>query len=1207
MKNNLVLLAFLGALGAVSAVHAGTQTRTSAFEYDATSGLLIKEIIEPDDPDLCLVTTYTYDGFGNKTDATTRNCSGSSGEASAPTGDAVFETRTSSTSFAATTVNPTAGQFPTLSSNALTHDENKEFDARFGAVTKLIGPNDLTTTWAYDGFGRKTLETRADGTTTAWSYARCVDSPGTCPTYGVMFVTVTATGSPQSRQFTDSLGRELRSETQGFDGTWVRRDTQYDALGRVAQVSKPYKAGDTVHWTTFAYDILGRPIEANEPSVAGNAVRTTTTYNALVTTVTVSNAGGGTNMPGGVVQTKTTTKNSQGQVVEVKDAQNNTVTYSYDPFGNLLTTNAGGVTTTLAYDLRGRKTSMADPDMGSWSYFYNALGELIRQTDAKSQTTAMAYDKLGRMTTRTEPDLVSTWTYDSCTKGVGKLCSAGSDNGYARTHTYDTLGRPTSLAVTVDTSYTVSTTYVASGADAGKVDTITYPTGYAVKNVYNSYGYLWKVQRTNDADTTVYWEANAQDAAGHVTSELLGNGLTQTRSYDALFRMTAITASNTGGAVHNLTYAFDTIGNVTQRTDVTQSVTESFAYDVLNRLVQASGSGPTLPLTTRSFDYNAVGNMTYKSDVGAYTYPALTAARPHAVSSVDGGGVANSVTASYTYDANGNLSASSGTIYPGASSVSFSRTLTYTSFNMPNALTHVQGSATYSYTYTYNAEHERVKLVTVRPTDTLTSVYVHPAGKGALMYEKETRASDGLVEHKHYVNGGAGLIGVFVTKSTYAIGQGPEMRYYHKDHLGSVVAITNGSAGVIERLAYEAFGERRFTNGIAQDRSSPLFGVATDRGYTAHEHLDEMNLIHMNGRIYDPVLGRFMTADILIDGPSSLQGYNRYSYVHNNPLMYTDPSGHLSLKKLFKAVVVAVAAYYTAGMASTWLATSGSTWAVATGTMATEFGVATYTTMSVAGAAAAGAAGGFASGFVGSGGDMEGGFRGAIFGGAFAGISTSVTGAAPSYDLRAESVARVAGKQAMNAVLRDETDRFFERRFGLTGLQLDLTLMGASFAGDEIFGSRYHGSSGSHEHIGGVAGRDRLGFNGRYNVLSAPAEFVDIALMTRGLPTASGLRYLAYGDRGLPLVGYSLGAGDVNTLASYGLGSTHGNYAISLPALQVGAQGNNVTLGSRDPVNLGGFGRILSPGASVEDRGFADHVVGNYRALQHWRGGGAPN
>jgi hypothetical protein len=126
--------------------HAATETRTSAFEYDPVSGLLIKEIVEPGDSTLCLVTTYSYDGFGNKTGSTTRNCNGSAGshpginsEAAAPAAGSApaFASRTSSTGYSAD------GRFATSSTNALGQTETRQFDARFGKVTQLTGPNGL--------------------------------------------------------------------------------------------------------------------------------------------------------------------------------------------------------------------------------------------------------------------------------------------------------------------------------------------------------------------------------------------------------------------------------------------------------------------------------------------------------------------------------------------------------------------------------------------------------------------------------------------------------------------------------------------------------------------------------------------------------------------------------------------------------------------------------------------------------------------------------------------------------------------------------------------------------------------------------------------------------------------------------------------------------------------------------------------------------
>lgn len=303
MAQRLLIVILAGCVAANAL--AETIVRKSSFAYDA-SGLLVKEVIEPDDTELCLVTEYAYDGFGNKTSATTRNCNGSTGEAAAPASGskAVIASRTSTTSYAGTTANPVAGQFPTSGSNALSHAESREFDARFGAVTKLTGPNNLVTLWTYDALGRKSQETRADGTTTTWAYSLCAS--GGCPTHGTYAVTVTTVGRPTVKTYYDSLNREIRTESTGFDGRLVQKDTEYDALGRVLRVSRPRYAGDSPVWSTVGYDILGRVTTQSAPGPGGQDVVTTTTYNGLTTTVT---------NPLG--QTETRVKNSQGQLVQV--------------------------------------------------------------------------------------------------------------------------------------------------------------------------------------------------------------------------------------------------------------------------------------------------------------------------------------------------------------------------------------------------------------------------------------------------------------------------------------------------------------------------------------------------------------------------------------------------------------------------------------------------------------------------------------------------------------------------------------------------------------------------------------------------------------------------------------------------------------------------------------------------------------------------
>ena len=126
-------------------------------------------------------------------------------------------------------------------------------------------------------------------------------------------------------------------------------------------------------------------------------------------------------------------------------------------------------------------------------------------------------------------------------------------------------------------------------------------------------------------------------------------------------------------------------------------------------------------------------------------------------------------------------------------------------------------------------------------------------------------------------------------------------RYLHKDHLGSVVAITSETGTLVESLAYDAWGKRRPAS-TWQTPSPGVFiaAITLTRGFTMHEHLDQVGLIHMGGRVYDPELGRFLSPDPFVQFPISTQGFNRYAYVNNNPLSYTYPSGYF-LKKLMKA------------------------------------------------------------------------------------------------------------------------------------------------------------------------------------------------------------------------------------------------------------------------------------------------------------------
>ena len=244
----------------------------------------------------------------------------------------------------------------------------------------------------------------------------------------------------------------------------------------------------------------------------------------------------------------------------------------------------------------------------------------------------------------------------------------------------------------------------------------------------------------------------------------------------------------------------------------------------------------------------------------------------------------------YCYNRNGSMIPGNG------------RTIAWTAFNKPSRM--ARGTAAVE--ITYGPDRSRI-LRKDYAGATLTSTTRYVGG-----YEKVTLAS-GVVEQRHHIAGVA-----VITK----VGTGISFKenYLLTDHLGSVIATVdvnrlpeNGYLG--DRTSFDAFGLRRTSDWKAMSLGSlySFKSLISERGYTGHEQMDSVGLIHMNGRVYDPVIGRFISADPIIQAPGDLQSYNRYSYVFNNPLTLTDPSGFSAWTKFRDNVRDAAGVILTGG------------------------------------------------------------------------------------------------------------------------------------------------------------------------------------------------------------------------------------------------------------------------------------------------------
>ncbi len=747
----------------------------------------------------------------------------------------------------------------------------------------------------------------------------------------------------------DAVGRAVKVVAPFINGVSVETHTRYDAAGNAVEVE------DALGRITLTqYDECNRPVKVIAPpvwdAVGGNFVRptTTTTYDALGQTLTVTDAVGGVtekwydragrtykmqvkNSATGSGPATLHEYDAAGNAVKVTDARRYVTLNTYDPFNRLLTTRDGANivntftydqagnrltvkdglnrTTTFTYDRLNRQLSQVFPNGDAWSYAYNGVNK-TSQTDPKQVTTYYTYDHRHRLKT-VAPGTDPMRTYDYDDAGQLRMVSEAGQPAADVEYDYDALGR-----VTVEVSrgqlhrYTydkvgnrtkaIYESKVVSGVEKGRTvvtsyDALNRPETIAEGGRLTQYGY---------------------DRAGRAVILVLGNGQVTENVYDGLGRLVNRTLFQSlgqraaSGVVAEFGWSHDTLGNVTAQHETWQGAvaagmagrsatvrTTAMTYDAANRLKTEVVSDPVTGNTSTTNFYDAGNNITFKMVTGGaepgywtYTYNTANQLVEWKKNSASGGTELKS--ASLTYDLNGNRTsqviggtADSGGVNP-PNKANGTTSYTWDNTNRLASVTLPDGKQ-FSYTYDYRMRRVATQASGTGVTPKHTSI-VFSGGLSVSEYESASAPGSGGVPA--------------ATAPVVQYQRGPDMGggiggmlYSLRDASGTLTpkySLNNGRGDIVAQsdqaatLTWTASYE-------AHGRRTVETGVNEDKQRANSKDEDPTGLLNEGFRYRDLETGVWLSRDPagFVDGP------NLYAYVKQNPWTSFDPKGLYSWRE----------------------------------------------------------------------------------------------------------------------------------------------------------------------------------------------------------------------------------------------------------------------------------------------------------------------
>ena len=724
-----------------------------------------------------------------------------------------------------------------------------EKTASYGA-TEFIG-----NTYTYDADGRYLeSETDAFGHTTTYGDYDKYGRVKTITDYHGRVKTIAYAGlnSRVKTEYADGAV-ELTSTAWGGVGLYMVTNTttgapesvtHYDILGR--EVRSGVKRFDGQwQWVDKEYDHKGRLNRVSLPYRGSAAIYWNTyEYDDYDRPINLLEASGKVNswsydgtkittIKDGIRSSKST--DACGNVTSAQD-DGGPISYALRDDGQCESIRVfGGDEIDFTYDDYGRRIKIENPSAGVQTdeYVWNSDGS-SKSTHTNPNGQVITYcDKYGRTTLVERPgEYNSTYIYDE----YGRLSSEQSTNGTGIEYTYDEFDRVAMTREVVPDGKWLRKDYtyapggiLASVKYTAQSGEITTET-YTYANGYNI--------GINLPDGTAVWSMVSENDLGAATEVLTGD---ISREYGFTdFGLPAYRRMD-DGRLQNFVYQFDPMtGNLMSRKNVISDQTETFGYDNLNRLAS---------MDERQISYDKNGNIKAMGGVGTMRYSKKQT--PYRILSL-------------TPEEDG--------LVPNRP-----QNIAYTCYSRPSILKEGGRSAA----FTYDGDGDRVKMYVANgAAQVLTRYYI-----GARYEYDQTQ---GGTKERLYLGGDA-----YSAPIVYEREDNGDWNLYNigRDYLGSITHIATIDGNLIAEYSYDPWGRLRNPETLEIYAPGTEHELFLGRGYTGHEHLTWFGLINMNARLYDPLLGRFLSPDPYVQAPDFTQNFNRYSYALNNPLKYTDVTG----------------------------------------------------------------------------------------------------------------------------------------------------------------------------------------------------------------------------------------------------------------------------------------------------------------------------